>query len=181
MRWYSAFRLVPATFFFFARLGINFAVVQHGLLTGLVACGNYLVLTWWDRWNVRPLRLKHWRQNACSSTRSSPGRSRVTFNVLDLADCLWVSYACSSQQASGVSSSHQAVMRPDRRGLLTHPSPTFFPFVNDVKMTCGAACVFTVRLISRTESNDSIRPLLTRPDRGRPTSSWLVDPCRQRI
>jgi hypothetical protein len=24
----------------------------------------------------------------------------------------------------------------------THPSPTIFPFVADVKMTCGAACVF---------------------------------------
>jgi hypothetical protein len=35
-------------------------------------------------------------------------------------------------------------------------------------------------LISKTESNDSIRPLLTRPDRGRPTSSWLVGSCRQR-
>jgi hypothetical protein len=38
----------------------------------------------------------------------------------------------------------------------------------------------SVRLISRTESNDSIRPLLTRPDRGRPTSSWLVGSCCQR-
>jgi hypothetical protein len=36
-----------------------------------------------------------------------------------------------------------------------------------------------VRLISRTESNDSIRPLLTRPNRGRPTSSWLVGPYRR--